>query len=169
MEAEFSAFFSSSLHVSSIYLCYQCHFVDTRQLYAVGRMLPSPQGLLLLLCSERWSLWLPSALWGQSPVEEQLGLKADEVGLVFSDILFEPSAVFFRANESGSSPSGSSSTLMFIPSASSMSVPRMAAWIPAASPSYRSTMLLVKRCSIRIWCMLSAVPSRLPHSRYTDA
>ena len=44
-------------------------------------------------------------------------------------------AVCDRANSSGSWPPGSSNTLRFMPSESSMSVPRRAACMPAASPS----------------------------------
>ena len=54
-------------------------------------------------------------------------------------------AVCLRENESGSSPSGSNSTFTFMPSANSISVPRMAAWIPASSPSYSRMMLGVNR------------------------
>ena len=68
------------------------------------------------------------------------------------------SALCFLEKLSGSSPSGRSSTLMFIPSASSMSVPLMAAWMPASSPSYNSTTFAVKRCNMRIWYTLRAVP-----------
>ena len=49
--------------------------------------------------------------------------------------LRKSAAVCLRAKLSGSSPSGRSSTFRFMPSASSMSVPRMAACMPAASPS----------------------------------
>ena len=48
---------------------------------------------------------------------------------------FSSSVECLRAKESGSSPSGSNSTFTFMPSCSSMSVPRMAAWMPASSPS----------------------------------
>ena len=64
---------------------------------------------------------------------------------------FSSSVECLRANESGSSPSGSSSTLMFMPSCRSMSVPRMAACMPASSPSYSSVMFCVKRRSSLIW------------------
>lgn len=54
----------------------------------------------------------------------------------FSSIYFlKSAAVCLRANESGSSPSGSSNTLRFMPSDSNMSVPLKAACMPAASPS----------------------------------
>ena len=45
------------------------------------------------------------------------------------------SALCLRAKLSGSSPSGSSSTFMFNPSANNISMPRKLALIPAASPS----------------------------------
>ena len=44
-------------------------------------------------------------------------------------------AVWLRANESGSSGSGSNTTRTFIPSFRIMSIPRNEAWIPAESPS----------------------------------
>ena len=70
----------------------------------------------------------------------------------FSSIYrFSSSVECLRAKESGSTPSGSSSTLMFMPSCSSMSVPRMAAWMPASSPSYNKVMFCVKRRSSLIW------------------
>ena len=60
--------------------------------------------------------------------------------------------------ESGSSPSGSDTTFMFMPSASSMSIPLMDACMPAASPSYSTVTLLVKRCISRICPVVSDVP-----------
>ena len=44
-------------------------------------------------------------------------------------------ALCLREKESGSSPSGNSNTLIFRPSSSNKSIPRMEALIPAASPS----------------------------------
>ena len=67
-------------------------------------------------------------------------------------------ALWLRANESGSSPAGRSTTLTFIPSSNNISIPRRAALIPAASPSYNTVILFVKRCMSRICPCVSAVP-----------
>ena len=67
-------------------------------------------------------------------------------------------ALCLRAKESGSSPSGRSTTFTFMPSSNSRSIPRKAALIPAASPSYKTVMLLVKRCIRRICPCVRAVP-----------
>ena len=53
------------------------------------------------------------------------------------------SKVCLRENESGSSPSGRSTTFTFIPSLSTRPIPRSAALIPAESPSYMMQILSV--------------------------
>jgi hypothetical protein len=59
-------------------------------------------------------------------------IKSDEF---FSTYSIKSDAFCFRAKESGSSPSGSNKTLIFNPSSNNKSIPRMEAFIPAASPS----------------------------------
>ena len=67
-------------------------------------------------------------------------------------------ALCLREKLSGSSPSGNNNTLMFMPSAKSMSIPLMLALMPASSPSYNSVMLEVNRCNKRICSSDNAVP-----------
>ena len=66
--------------------------------------------------------------------------------------------VWLFAKLSGSSPGGSKSTFILMPSASSISIPRSAALMPAASPSYRIVTSPVNRCSNRICPSVSDVP-----------
>ena len=67
-------------------------------------------------------------------------------------------ALCFREKLSGSSPSGKSNTFTFMPSASSISVLLILAFIPASSPSYNKVILDVNRCNKRICSSDSAVP-----------
>ena len=63
-----------------------------------------------------------------------------------------------RAKLSGSSPSGKEQTFTFIPCSRIRSIPRIEARKPAASPSYSTVMLGVRRCISLIWSGVRAVP-----------
>ncbi len=71
---------------------------------------------------------------------------------------FTSTGLFFLANESGSSSSGKSTILTFIPSSSIMSMPLKEALIPAGSPSYKMVMLVVYLFISLIWSEVRAVP-----------
>ena len=68
------------------------------------------------------------------------------------------SRLCLREKESGSSPSGSSTTWTFIPSASTIGMPRRAAWMPAESPSYMMVMFSVNFLIRRTCSTVSEVP-----------
>ena len=72
--------------------------------------------------------------------------------------LFRASLPTFLAYVSGSSPSGNSTTFTAMPSASSKSMPRSDARMPAASPSKMTVTFLVKRRMSWIWPGVNAVP-----------
>ncbi|MPN33976.1 hypothetical protein SDC9_181468 [bioreactor metagenome] len=102
----------------------------------------------------------PAFLIGSSPTSSSSRLVLKRMkSCSFSSInRLNFSAFCLRANESGSSPPGNSTTLTFIPSSSNRSMPRKAALIPAASPSYKTVMFSENRWIIRIWPCVSAVP-----------
>ena len=83
---------------------------------------------MLLMASERFT-------GSVTPLSISLVLNSMKSVWWSSMYALNSSAVCFREKLSGSSPSGSISTLMFIPSDNSMSVPLMAACMPASSPS----------------------------------
>ena len=98
----------------------------------VARMMGSPMTLMLCMMLEMASARFTGSL---TPLSNTCVLNCMKSVLLSSMYWRNSSAVCFLAKESGSSPSGSSITFTFMPSLSSMSVPRSAALMPAASPS----------------------------------